>query len=74
MFDVIHSSPLLLLVHGKWGQWTEWSPCSATCGEGLVQGRTRECDEPPPANGGSQCAGTRVQARDCDIPPSCDSK
>ena len=41
-------------VHGGWGQWDGWTQCTMTCGGGN-QSRTRVCDNPEPAHGGSQC-------------------
>ncbi len=34
------------------GGWGDWSACSKTCGTGQ---QTRNCNNPSPANGGSQC-------------------
>ena len=31
--------------HGGWSEWTEWGPCSRTCGTGAAF-RTRVCDNP----------------------------
>lgn len=36
--------------------------CSRTCGGG-VQRSTRNCDNPPPSNGGTFCLGKRVRYR-----------
>ncbi|KAK7454681.1 hypothetical protein BaRGS_00039564, partial [Batillaria attramentaria] len=41
-------------VDGGWSCWTDWGPCSVTCGEG-TRTRTRTCDNPPPSNGGADC-------------------
>ena len=39
---------------GNWGDWSAWTTCSVICGGGN-QTRTRQCDKPPPANGGANC-------------------
>ncbi|XP_059175231.1 sushi, von Willebrand factor type A, EGF and pentraxin domain-containing protein 1-like [Physella acuta] len=41
-------------VNGKFGDWSEWSQCSASCGGGSSI-RRRLCDNPPPSKGGAQC-------------------
>ncbi|CAH1793550.1 unnamed protein product, partial [Owenia fusiformis] len=41
-------------VNGGLGTWSAWGACSTTCGDG-DQTRTRACDNPAPANGGSEC-------------------
>ncbi|XP_044178032.1 coadhesin-like [Acropora millepora] len=43
-------------VDGNWGEWSPWSDCSRSCGGGN-HSRTRECNNPAPANGGKQCDG-----------------
>ena len=46
---------------GRWGTWSSWSKCSHTCqnkankGEG-VRIRRRNCNNPPPTNGGLDCS------------------
>ncbi|XP_063600047.1 hemicentin-1-like [Penaeus indicus] len=55
-------------VSGGWGEWTAWSDCSATCGQGLRQ-RTRLCDSPPPAAGGAHCQGDGLEVTPCSNPP-----
>uniref|UniRef100_A0A8C3Y8W0 Complement C6 n=1 Tax=Catharus ustulatus TaxID=91951 RepID=A0A8C3Y8W0_CATUS len=40
-------------VDGRWGCWSEWSPCGAS----FKQRRTRECNNPSPMNGGKPCEG-----------------
>ncbi|XP_022080242.1 SCO-spondin-like isoform X2 [Acanthaster planci] len=54
---------------GNWAQWTEWSPCSKTCGFG-IKTRERTCSDPPPTNGGDDCPGVGIpdnyfQQEDC---------
>ncbi|XP_053727071.1 A disintegrin and metalloproteinase with thrombospondin motifs 13 isoform X2 [Synchiropus splendidus] len=52
------------VVHGSWSSWTEFSPCSRTCGGGVTH-RTRQCNNPRPAFGGNDCNGPDVEAELC---------
>ena len=54
---------------GNWGQWTAWSQCRSGCGG--YQNRARVCDDPPPSNGGSDCAGKLSQEKRC---PKCPNR
>ncbi|KAM9306065.1 SCO-spondin-like, partial [Gastrophryne carolinensis] len=56
------------VLHGGWALWASWSPCSASCGDGL-QTRSRKCDSPAPQNGGRDCTGDKEQQRHCQGPP-----
>ncbi|CAH1793554.1 unnamed protein product, partial [Owenia fusiformis] len=51
-----------------------WGACSTTCGDG-DQTRTRACDNPAPANGGSECSPSDLTAtqscNDGDCPVTC---
>lgn len=55
-------------VDGGWGNWTEWSTCSRTCGSGISI-QSRVCDNPQPANGGSFCVGKRTRYKTCNTDP-----
>ncbi|ESN93354.1 hypothetical protein HELRODRAFT_89118, partial [Helobdella robusta] len=60
---------LTVQVHGQFSQWTDWSDCSASCGDGL-QTRSRTCTNPAPRNGGRACAGSTAEERTC-MPRPC---
>ncbi|XP_069128273.1 SCO-spondin-like isoform X2 [Argopecten irradians] len=50
-------------VDGSWKQWSMWSDCSLTCGNG-TSNRSRECDDP--LHGGADCPGPANQTRVCN--------
>ncbi|OWF52578.1 Hemicentin-1 [Mizuhopecten yessoensis] len=52
-------------VNGEWRDWSYWSPCSVTCGEGYRE-RQRQCSNP--RHGGSSCQGNTIQRDDCVLP------
>ncbi|XP_033271205.2 A disintegrin and metalloproteinase with thrombospondin motifs 13 isoform X2 [Orcinus orca] len=52
-------------VHGHWSSWGPASPCSRSCGGGVVT-RRRQCNNPRPAFGGRACVGADLQAEMCD--------
>ena len=59
-------------VSGGWSKWSTFGACDKTCGGG-EQFRTRNCTNPPPSNGGTQCAGSKVETKDCNT-QACFSK
>ncbi|KAF6326869.1 ADAM metallopeptidase with thrombospondin type 1 motif 13 [Rhinolophus ferrumequinum] len=52
-------------VHGHWSGWGPPSPCSRSCGGGVVI-RRRQCNNPRPAFGGRACVGNDLQAEMCN--------
>ena len=42
-------------VGGGYEEWSEWTSCSVTCGEGKRK-RHRLCNNPAPSNGGFDCS------------------
>ncbi|XP_068740870.1 A disintegrin and metalloproteinase with thrombospondin motifs adt-1-like isoform X2 [Montipora capricornis] len=52
------------VINGGWGQWSNWSSCSVSCGPG-TRIRTRRCDSPPPGPGG-RCIGLPLENKACD--------
>ncbi|XP_035964223.2 A disintegrin and metalloproteinase with thrombospondin motifs 13 isoform X2 [Halichoerus grypus] len=53
------------VVHGHWSSWGPPSPCSRSCGGGVVT-RRRQCKNPRPAFGGRACVGADLQAEMCN--------
>ncbi|XP_054610510.1 A disintegrin and metalloproteinase with thrombospondin motifs 2-like [Dunckerocampus dactyliophorus] len=66
----IKLTPDLLRQDGGWGQWSSYGSCSRTCGGG-VRIRTRNCDSPPPANGGHTCFGNSYEFLLCNRDEQC---
>ncbi|KAK3585709.1 hypothetical protein CHS0354_020276 [Potamilus streckersoni] len=56
------------LLDGHWGDWSPWSSCTSTCGL-AIQKRTRQCDNPPPTNGGQVCHGPSDDSALCTLSP-----
>uniref|UniRef100_A0A8D2IU58 ADAM metallopeptidase with thrombospondin type 1 motif 2 n=1 Tax=Varanus komodoensis TaxID=61221 RepID=A0A8D2IU58_VARKO len=57
-------TPDILKQDGNWGAWSKFGSCSRTCGTG-VKYRTRQCDNPHPANGGRTCFGPSYEFQLC---------
>lgn len=58
-------------VDGQWSYWSPWSSCPRTCGlpGGSIIKRTRQCNVPPPMNGGKACPGNDTETfRSCFTP------
>ncbi|XP_035676270.1 signal peptide, CUB and EGF-like domain-containing protein 1 [Branchiostoma floridae] len=60
------------IVYGGWSQWTDWTPCSVTCGNGTHE-RWRQCNSPPPKEDGKDCVGISTEMETCRLQdcPSC---
>uniref|UniRef100_A0A667YJF4 SCO-spondin n=1 Tax=Myripristis murdjan TaxID=586833 RepID=A0A667YJF4_9TELE len=50
---------------GGWGQWSNWTDCSKSCGGG-VRSRRRECDSPSPEGEGNYCEGLGTEVKACN--------
>lgn len=55
---------------GNYSKWSEFGPCTRTCGEGVMT-RKRWCINPPPAPGGNNCTtlGPSIDIRMCNQTP-----
>ncbi|KAJ7382182.1 hypothetical protein OS493_036615 [Desmophyllum pertusum] len=60
-------------VDGGYTAWSEYSPCSVTCGKGTMS-RTRSCTNPPPSNGGKPCAEPASETAECDKGACCTAR
>ena len=58
----------VVIVDGKYSEWSRWEDCSVTCGQG-TRTRTRECNSPPPQFGGQPCEGEPTDKLVCVEPP-----
>ncbi|XP_053325662.1 hemicentin-1 [Spea bombifrons] len=52
-------------VHGNWGSWSPWGPCSRTCNGGQMR-RYRACDNPAPSHSGRACTGPDTEINKCN--------
>uniref|UniRef100_H3B8X2 ADAM metallopeptidase with thrombospondin type 1 motif 2 n=2 Tax=Latimeria chalumnae TaxID=7897 RepID=H3B8X2_LATCH len=59
----------ILKQDGNWGAWSKFGSCSRTCDTG-VKFRTRQCNNPHPANGGRSCSGPSYEFQLCS-PQEC---
>uniref|UniRef100_A0A087Y443 SCO-spondin n=1 Tax=Poecilia formosa TaxID=48698 RepID=A0A087Y443_POEFO len=66
-------------VSGGWCEWSEWTPCSRTCGAESVS-RYRSCSCPEPKAGGDPCPGeqethngigAQIQRQPCPVVTFC---
>jgi Thrombospondin type 1 domain len=55
-------------VKGGWSDWTTWSSCSKTCGDGH-RIRKRFCNSPVPKHNGTACDGENVEYEKCRMQP-----
>eukprot|EP00105_Crassostrea_gigas_P023961 XP_011444035.1 PREDICTED: SCO-spondin isoform X3 [Crassostrea gigas] len=53
-------------VDGNWGSWGSYGACSVTCASG-TKSRSRSCNNPAPAGGGSNCVGSSTSSATCTL-------
>ncbi|CAD5126608.1 DgyrCDS14696 [Dimorphilus gyrociliatus] len=54
---------------GNWSEWSAWGDCEPRCGGEGIRTRTRDCNNPPPSNGGRECSGLPIEIENCQTPP-----
>ncbi|XP_068939311.1 SCO-spondin-like [Petaurus breviceps papuanus] len=57
-------------VTGGFTPWSQWGPCSRSCGGMGTRTRSRKCAHPKPAHGGQDCQGPRQDLEYC-LSPGC---
>ncbi|KAH9500753.1 Hemicentin-1, partial [Bulinus truncatus] len=57
---------LNVVVHGEFSAWSDWGPCSTSCGKG-DKTRRRSCNNPRPEYGGRDCIGPTIEYASCVI-------
>ncbi|XP_068740832.1 A disintegrin and metalloproteinase with thrombospondin motifs adt-1-like isoform X4 [Montipora capricornis] len=57
-------------VDGGWSEWSGWTDCSVTCGNG-TKSRARNCDNPAPIAGGRHCKGLSEDVKSCNASNIC---
>ena len=57
-----------ILVDCEWSEWTETSPCSASCGKDASKNKTRSIVHGA-QHGGKNCSGDSTQIENCNLQP-----
>lgn len=55
-------------IHGGFSEWTAFSECTKSCGNG-TQRRARKCSNPKPKHGGRNCSslGPMIEIQQCNV-------
>lgn len=52
------------ITNGSWSEWSNWTDCTTTCGNG-TKSRHRNCEQFSPGHGGKTCTGDVYQRKHC---------
>ena len=63
-----HNFSLNFLVDGNWTEWSNFTDCSLSCGNG-TRDRFRYCTNPMPMHGGEYCLGENNEREHCNEDP-----
>lgn len=68
--DLYSVTMFFLVVNGAYSPWSDWTPCTVTCGGGESM-RTRQCTNPSPEFGGKDCSslGKSTEIMKCKNDP-----
>ena len=68
--DLYSVTMFCLVVNGAYSPWSDWTPCTVTCGGGESM-RTRQCTNPSPEFGGKDCSslGKSTEIMKCKNDP-----
>ena len=55
---------IISATHGGYSEWSDWSNCSVSCGDG-TQYRMRLCNNPSPSTYGLPCNGPSREEQNC---------
>ena len=63
---IIESHIVSLIVDGGWSEWSDWSQCTVSCGNG-TRTRSRTCNNPTPQHNGKPCEGPSQDVELCSL-------
>ncbi|XP_069129224.1 properdin-like [Argopecten irradians] len=64
------TSDIMCPIDGEWGPWNDWTFCSVSCENG-TRARSRQCNNPAPAQNGHSCVGENSDTERCATGVTC---
>jgi len=59
-----NKAPEIEKIDGGFSEWSDWTPCTKSCGQG-EKIRERTCSNPEPVGAGAPCVGSTTEAATC---------